>query len=372
MFRTPVFAVIAAALVVAATPVRADDNAPAMKELIKAAQAEGSVEVLLSGQVPAKLRPLMPEFTKRYGVKINFQVGGGDQNGQRILAERRVGRYTLDAWLGGANTALAQLVPNNALVPINDKLVDPDVTDLSKWYRGRHYYVDPDQKYILAFGAQPARPISYNTKLLDPEQIKSYEDLLDPKWKGKQVAWNPSMEGAAATTVALYLHPRVGEAWFTRWARDMKVTLIDDVRQGAEWVALGRFPIGLFGIATQAEKMSREGFPIRGDLPHPMAEGEVLTSSATNIMLMDRAPHPKAGQLFANWILTREVQQEIVKLSRTTDSLREDIDDSMLSPQYQRRHDVDYFIAFADHRYQTEQTQIMARLREIMKEAGYR
>lgn len=354
------------------SPVHAAESPAQLQELIKAAQKEGQVEVLLSGQVPLLLRPLMPEFEKKYGIRVNFQTGGGDQNGQRILAERRVGRYTLDVWLGGANTALAQLLPNHALVPIPELLVDPDVTDLSKWYKGRHYYVDVDQRYIFAFGAQPGQTISFNTNMVKESEIKSFHDLLDPKWKGKMVSWNPSLEGAAATSVGMYLNPKIGEEWFVRWAREMNVTIVDDVRQGAEWVALGRFPIGVFGIATQAEKMRAEGFPIQGFISHPLAEGQMLTSSATNIMVMDRAPHPKASQLFLNWVLTKEMQQKIIKTSGLSDSLRIDVDDSVIAPQYRKLANVDYYVAFAERRYQTDQTQIINRLRDIMKEAGYK
>lgn len=361
-------AILSCALTSAAS---ADDSTPAMQALIREAQAEGKVEVLLSGQVPAQLRPVMPLFQKKYGITVNFQTGGGEQNGQRMLAERRVGRYTLDVWLGGANTALVQLIPNKALVPVKDLLIDPEVTDVSKWYKGRHYYVDIEQQYIFAFGAQPLHTISYNTKLVKPDEIKSYFDLLDPKWNGKMVSWSPHVEGAGILSVAMYLHPKIGEDWFIRWARDMKVTIVNDVRQGAEWVALGRFPLGIFGIGTQADKLRGEGFPIAGFFPHPMAEGEMLSNSATNIMAMDRAPNPKAAQLFVNWVLTREVQQEILKASGRSDSLRVDVDNSVVPEAYRRDPNIDYWVPFVEPRYQKEQTQVINRLREIMKQYGH-
>jgi iron(III) transport system substrate-binding protein len=343
-----------------------------MQDLIKAAKAEGQVEVLLSGQVPQQLAPVMPEFEKKYGVRVNFQTGGGDQNGQRILAERRVGRFTLDVWLGGANTALVQLIPNKALAPIPELLVDPEVKDTVHWYRGRHYYVDPDQRYVFAFGAQPVQNISFNTNMVKPDEIRSYHDLLDPKWKGKMVSWNPSVEGAGPNSIGMYLNPKIGEEWFVRWAREMDVTIVEDARQGAEWVALGRFPLGIFGIATQAAKMSKEGFPIQGYLSHPMAEGDMLNNSATNVMMMERAPHPKAAQLFLNWVLTRDAQQMIIKTSGVSDSLRTDVDNSVIAPQYRRDPNADYYVVFADPKYQSEQVQLAGRLRQIMKDAGYR
>jgi iron(III) transport system substrate-binding protein len=350
---------------------RANDADPAMQKLISDARAEGQVEVLLSGQVPQKLPHVMALFEKRYGLKVNFQTGGGEQNGQRLLAERRVNRFTLDVWLGGANTALVQLIPNKALAPLPSLIVDPDVKDLSKWYKRQHFYVDPEQRYVFAFGAQPAQTVSFNTNVLKADDIKSFHDLLDPKWKGKMVSWNPSSEGAGPNAIGMYLNPKIGEEWFVRWAREMQVTLVDDARQGAEWVALGRFPLGIFGIATQANKLHSEGFPIQGYIPHPMAEGEMLTNSATNIMIMDRAPHPKAAQLFMNWVLTQEAQQAIIKASGLSDTLRTDIDNSVIPAQYRRDPKTDYYVVFADPKYQTDQAKIIERLRQIMKDAGY-
>ena len=58
-------------------------------ELVAAARKEGKVELILSGQVPMRLRKAMPDFEKKYGVKVNFQTGGGSAHGERILAERQ-------------------------------------------------------------------------------------------------------------------------------------------------------------------------------------------------------------------------------------------------------------------------------------------
>lgn len=348
------------------------EPSPEMQALIKAAQAEKQVEIILSGQVPQRLRALMPDFQEKYGIRVNFQTGGGPAHAQRILAERRVGRYTIDAWLGGDGTALTQLIPNGALAPIADLLIDPDVTDLSKWYKGRHYYTDPEQRYVFAFGAQPMHVVSFNTKLVDPNEIRSFGDLLDPKWKGKMVSWSPAARGAGASSLAMYLHPKIGEEWFKRWAREMDVTIVEDARQGAEWVALGRYHLGIFGIATQAETMRSEGFPIQGHLPHAMAEGEILTASAANIMVLDRAPHPKATQLFVNWLLTRDVQQKLITIAQRADSMRIDVDNTVVEPPYRRNSDVDYFVSFVDPNYQYAQTELFKRLGQIMQEAGFR
>jgi ABC-type Fe3+ transport system substrate-binding protein len=344
----------------------------AWDDLVKAAQREGEVSVILSGQMPQKLRPVMPEFEKKYGIKVNYQTGSGRKHAERILAERRLGRYTVDGWIGGANTPLIQLIPNGALAPVSELLADPDVKDPSNWFQGKHHYTDTQNRYIYTWGASPTQNVSFNTNMVNPGEIKSYHDLLDPKWKGKIVSWSPGKQGSGASVIPLVLDEDIGYEWFRRWANEMDVTVVDDARQGAEWVALGRFPIGMFGLNTQADVLAEQGFPIQGWLPHPMKEVNILSSSAANLMALDRAPHPNALKLFVNWVLSRETQQLIIKTANDIDSLRTDVDNSVIDKQYRIQPGAEYYIAFEDPEYVNRQTEIIENLRKIMREAGYR
>lgn len=355
-----------------AVPARSAEATAEWEQLIAAARAEGKVEVALAGQVPLKLRPGIREFEKKYGIKVLAQTGGSNDFAARILAERSVGRYNLDVRIGGANTALVQLIPANALDPIDRLLVDPEVTDRSLWFQGKHHYTDLEGRYILAFGASPSYNISINTKMVKPDEIKSYADLLNPKWKGKIVTWSPAEQGTGASSIPLYLNPKIGEDWFRRWAKEMNVTIVKDPRQGAEWVAMGRFPIGMFGLNTQAEAMAEEGFPIMGYLPHPMAEGEVLSSSAANIMVMGNPPNPNATKLFVNWFLSREGQAIFIKYAEKMDTLRVDVPNDAIPEQHRIRADRDYMLPFTDPEYTNRQTEILNTLKKIMQEAGYR
>ena len=237
-------------------------HAAEWKKLVAAARKEGQVEVILGGQMPRKLRKIMPEFEKKYGVKVNFQTGSSRRHSARIRAERKGGKFTVDAWIGGANTALSILLPNKMLAPVDVLLIDPEVKNPARWYKGKHHYTDPHGRYIFTWGASPSYVIAINTNLVKPEQIKSYWDLLDPKWKGKIVARSPARRGAAASSVPMLLNPKVGKKWFERWATEMDVTIVRDSRQAVEWLALGRYSIGMFGLGTPAEEAAKQGFPI--------------------------------------------------------------------------------------------------------------
>jgi ABC-type Fe3+ transport system substrate-binding protein len=363
---------LAAALVIAGSAYGQGTDGSKNKEwdeLVKAAQREGEVSVIISGA--GKLRDAMPAFEKKYGIKVNYQTGSGRQHAERILAERRMGRYTVDAWIGGANTGLTRLLPDGALQSIPELLVDTDVTDQSKWFDGKHHYTDPEHRYIFTWGASPSYIVSYNTEMVDPEEIKSYWDLLDPKWKGKIVSTSPAAQGAGASSVPLFLNEKIGEEWFRRWANEMDVTIVGDARQGAEWVALGRFPIGMFRVNSQSDELAEQGFPIKEYLPHSMKEGEILSAGAANLMALDRAPNPNAQKLFVNWALSQEGQQMFIKIAESTDSLRGDVNNSIIPKQNRIQADVDYIIPFEDPDYVDKQGEILDMLRKIMKDAGY-
>jgi ABC-type Fe3+ transport system substrate-binding protein len=357
-------------------PAAATQTAAAMpaewKKLVRAAKREGKVEVILSGQMPRKLRKLMPEFQKKYGIKVNYQTGSGRAHSARILAERRRGIYSIDAWMGGSGTARVVLMPNKVLARIDKLLLDPEVANPARWYKGAHPYSDIQRRYIFTWGAAPANTVSFNTKLVKPGEIRSFADLLDPKWKGKMVALSPGYRGTGATSVPMFLNPKIGETWFRRWANDMDVTIVGDARQGAEWLALGRFAIGVFGLSTQAQQLQDQGFPIKAHLGHGMREGAVLSASAANIMAIDQAPNPNAMQLFVNWALSREAQSMFIKHAKRSDSLRVDVPNDVIPPQYRIDPKEKYYVSFQDPVYAKRYKGVLKTLRKIMKEAGHK
>jgi iron(III) transport system substrate-binding protein len=360
---------LAAAMALAGQPGQALSASAEWDALVKAAQKEGKVEVILGGQMPRKLRTAMPAFTEKYGIKVNFQTGSSRRHAARILAERKSGRFTADVWIGGANSGLSLLLPNNMLARLDTLLIDPEVKNPARWYQNKLHFVDPKHQYILAWGASPSYTIAINTNLVKPDEVQSYWDVLKPKWKGKIVARSPARQGAAASSVPMLLNPKIGEKWFERWATETDVTIVRDSRQAVEWLALGRFAIGMFGLGTPAEEMQKQGFPILPYLPHVLKEGETLSSSAANIMAVDRAPNPNAQKLFLNWALSKETQTLFIKTGKTSDSLRMDVPEDAVAPQYRIMPGLEYYVGFSDPSFVNNQRKHLKTLQRIMKKA---
>ena len=62
----------------------------------------------------------------------------------------------------------------------------PEVLDESKWYGEKHTFTDREGQFIFVYVALPgSRGLSFNSSLVNPKEFKSYWDLTQPKWKGK-------------------------------------------------------------------------------------------------------------------------------------------------------------------------------------------
>ncbi|HEY3166875.1 MAG TPA: hypothetical protein VGK57_06580, partial [Candidatus Binatia bacterium] len=153
-------------------------------------------------------------------------AGRGSQFGPKIIAERRAGKYLVDFFVGGKGTAHATLYPAKVLAPIQSLLVLPEVLDQSKWWQGKHRYVDAEGKYIFAFvGNGTIVELRYNTNLVSPKEFTTYWDLLNPKWKGKIVATDPRMNGMDTPVLFFYYHPKLGPEFMRRLYGEMDVTI---------------------------------------------------------------------------------------------------------------------------------------------------
>jgi hypothetical protein len=112
------------------------------------------------------------------------------------MAERRAGQFLVDAMLGAPGATYNSFYRGKTLDPMPPALVLPEVTDLSKWWKGKHRYVDPEGQYVFVYQSTLYGPPFYaNTKLVNLDTIRSVWDLLDPKWKARR-----SRSGRVPTT----------------------------------------------------------------------------------------------------------------------------------------------------------------------------
>lgn len=310
---------------------------------VEAANKEGQVNIYYWGS-PYVLDA--GAFQKRYPqIKLIVTSGLGGQLQQRILSERRAEKFLADVYIDGASNFHPNMFRAKALDSIRSVLILPEVVDESKWWRGRHKYIDAERRYVFAFTANPNYgTIAYNTKLVDLKELNSYWDFLGPKWRGKIEARDISVGGGGSAPMRFfYYNPELGPGFIIRLFSEMDTTLFGDTRQAVDWIGSGKFAICFF--CPGAETARRQGLPV-DSFRKSMKEGAGLSGQVGYVSLLNRAPHPNAAKVFINWFLSREgqivFQEEQAKAGSARDSLRIDIPKVQIPPEDRRLEGVRY------------------------------
>lgn len=326
-------------LVTTSREVKSDREAE-WEQVISAARKEG--KVVWATDYAGDIRTAMSQaFKAKYGLELEFIFHSRSAELQtKMLAERRAGLYTADIYTGGLPSPYLVLVPQGVLDPLDKVLVLPQVTDTKVWWENKIPWVDPDH-YMLGFIAYQMVSLFVNSDLVNPQELKSYRDLLQPKWKGKITMNDPTTFGAGNSWFTAMTQGLMDVAYLRDLARQEPV-ILRDARLQVEWLVRGKYPIGLAVKPELATEFKRAGAPIE---PINPAEGVVLTAGNGNIALVDKAPHPNAAKLFINWFLTKE-GQEIFSRASGFQSARADVPTDFLDPISVRQSGAKFFSAF--------------------------
>ena len=361
MKRLIISAVIVALSYLSSQPAPAAENwKPEWEKTLQAAKRDG--EVVIYGPHNPMYIPLWETFQKTYpGVKINFVPGKGSEHTQRILAERRAGKYLADLVMGGSSTYLAY--PPGAMEPLRPHLILPESYDESAWWQKKLWFADPqNQAAVILTGEVGTRRGSYNTNLFDPKEIQSWWDLLKPKYKGKLGTFDPLVAGGGGETfVFFYYSPALGPQFIARLLTESDILVTRNLEQGTDWLARGRI-VFYVGSGQPVMRAKQQGLPV-DLLPHPLKEGEIMGGGSCCLALLSRAPHLNAARVFVNWVMSRDGQIAWQKYGETN-SLRMDIPKDDLPSWGIPQKGVDYFMLNASH------NQDPARIKAMQKVAG--
>jgi iron(III) transport system substrate-binding protein len=316
------------------------------EDVIKGAETEGEVNVYATNSV-GDLRVIWDAFKRKFP-KIKLNATGISTTSEivtKVMAERRAGQFLVDVMLGAPGATYNSFYRGKALDPMPPALVMPEVTDLSKWWKGKHRYVDPENQFVFVYQSSLYGPPVYtNTKLVNLDSIRSVWDILDPKWKGKMIGLWPRANYVSTALLFMYHHPQVGPKFLERLYSEMDITYFSDFRQGTDWLAAGKYQIC---VLCRLRRAHEQGLPVAEVSPYHFKEAPGIGSNNGAIVLMNNHPHTNAARLFINWYLSREGQIAFRQANNTleddtTTSMREDLPLSVVPEPARRRKDVDY------------------------------
>lgn len=303
---------------------------------LERAKKEG--KVVIYSTAGSDVRALISRrFKERHGLDAEFIAGRGPELAQKLLTERRAGLYLGDLYMAGATTIINTLKPNKILDPLRPVLILPEVTDTKSWYQDRLPFNDKDD-IIMGFRSGPSVPLAINTTLVKEGEIKSYQDLLNPKWKGKIILNDPTMAGTGLRWFSVVSNVILNMDYMYQLARQ-ELVITRDQQQQVQWLSLGKYAIAIAPKTDAIGEFERAGAPLKGSTP---VEGSHLTSGAGNMALINKSPHPQAARIFVNWFLIREIQYEYSKLV-LAQSAREDVPADHLDILDRRQPGIKYF-----------------------------
>ena len=125
-------------------------------------------------------------FKPQFSIDMELLTARGPQNASRIASEYQAGVKYFDAFIGGSGT-YESLVYDGMVEPLAPNLILPDVKEEKYWWGG-HIWEDnvKTKRFLYSFIADAGTGgFWYNTEVAKPEELRSLDEFLNPKWKGK-------------------------------------------------------------------------------------------------------------------------------------------------------------------------------------------
>ena len=259
-----------------------------MQKLIEGAKKEGELNLYTSAQTD-DMGPLIAAFEKKYGIKVNVWRSSSEKVLQREIQEARGNKNTMD--VAETNGPELESMHREKLLcavksPHHADLIAPAIRPHGEWVGTRlNVFVQ-----------------AYNTKAIKKEELpKTWEDLANPKWKGKLGIEQEDADWLAGQFAEL------GEARAAKVFKDIVAANGISVRKGhtllTQLVQSGEIPLALTVYNYKAEQLKQKGAPI--DWFHI---GPAI-ARPNGIGVAAKAPHPHAAVLFYDFELSEEGQK---------------------------------------------------------------
>ena len=294
MVRFGMAAALVAAGLALAAPARAEAPAPyqVTPELEAAAKAEGQVVFYTATDV-AVAEKLAELFRSKYpDIKVQVERAGSERVFQRIGQEYSTGIYNADVIETSDAVHFLMFKEQDWLEPA----VPDEVARL--WPEDEK---DPDGQFA-AYRAHLS-VLAYNADQVKADEApKTWNDLLDPKWKGKLVKAHPGYSGTVMTATFV-LSKALGWEWFEKLGQQ-DVMQVQSSTEPPKKLAQGERAVEVDGNEYNVFRLQESGTPLVIVYPE---EGTPL--AVGNAAILKKAPHPNAAKLFYAFLFSKDAQQ---------------------------------------------------------------
>jgi ABC-type Fe3+ transport system substrate-binding protein len=239
-------------------------------------------------------------FEKRYGVKVRVWRASSEKVQQRGVTEARAGRFDVDVF--DTNGPEMESLHREKVL---QEVKSPYLADLIPQAIMRHREWVGTRLNVFA--------LAYNTRLVKKDELpKKWEDLADPRWKGR-LGIEAADEDWFAGVIGV-----LGEDRGLKLFREIATKNGFSVRKGhtllLNLVAAGEVPLALTVYNYKAEQLKNKKAPLDWFVIPP------AIARANGIGVARRAPHPNAAVLFYDFMISEAqfllLERDFVPTSR--------------------------------------------------------
>jgi iron(III) transport system substrate-binding protein len=245
------------------------------------------------------VQPLFEAFTKDTGIKVNV-ISASSGLEQRIKAEG--GNSPADVLLTVDIARLEAAVESGITQALNSKMVE-EVVPVA--------YRDPNGQWTAA--AMRARVV-YASKVRVPQTSITYEELADPKWKGKIcIRSGQHMYNNALFAAVIAKH---GEAKAEEWLKGLKANLAQKPsggdRETARDIAAGKCDLGIgntyYWALMNDKDADKKPWADATKVILPTFQGGGTHVNVSGVALIKTAPNKANGVKFIEWMVGTQAQ----------------------------------------------------------------
>jgi iron(III) transport system substrate-binding protein len=275
----------------------APSSGESIDQVYEKAKKEGGKVTVYAPFSNRSMEVILPGFMKRFpGVTVNHVDGTPNQLLARIFAEGRGGRVLADVF-GGSLPYIAQASEQKILVP----LTVPEAAAYPQQMKSDVWVATDTQYYI----------IGWNTTLVKKgEEPKSFEDLINPKWKSNLMAESRDHQLLIAFAKRKYNNDEKAIDLFKKIAAN-QVEFHRGHSDLIEFLVAGQQAVCFTCYAHHFPPRVKKGAPIQA----LYTEGVGEIGGAVSIL--KDAPHPAAALLWTRWALSEEGQRTWAQAGET-------------------------------------------------------
>ncbi|HJX10575.1 MAG TPA: extracellular solute-binding protein [Candidatus Binatia bacterium] len=268
-------------------------GADRQKILVEGARKEGKLMWYTTLIVDQVVRPVKEAFEKEYPfIQVEFYRGNSENVVRRIITEYQAKRYDVDLVDGTVSPVMIKRAG------FLQRFYSPYFAEYPAELKDSQGFWGSTNLYFLTPG--------YNTRMVKANELpKTYEDLLNPRWKG-QMMWSTSRGSGAPMflgNVLMSMGPEAGKAYLQKLKGQNIAKSTASNRQILDLTIAGEYPIALHIFNHHAYISKTAGAPVDWYAIEP------VTATIQTIALAKNTPHPHASMLLLDFVLSEKGQK---------------------------------------------------------------